>query len=118
VACYALRGDLYTFHEDYKPEHRLGNLNVQTLDEIFFSEAYERSLLRDEATIERFCRGCEYNQACDAGPLFATDQAGDFEGRCPVAYPMYRFLENWTESMGFAQSELIAAARGIASSAG
>jgi uncharacterized protein len=105
-----VNGDVYSFHEDYLPEHVIGNLAHSDMDEILRSPAYERSLERDASLRQRYCFDCEYGNACDSTPLFATDPPPAGAKRCAVAYELYQRMERWTERKGFDAATLSAAA--------
>ncbi|HKU37719.1 MAG TPA: radical SAM protein [Polyangiales bacterium] len=113
-----VNGDLYSFHEDYDPEHVIGNLARRQLKDILDSPEYERSLERDALLRKRYCSDCEYAAACDSTPLFATDAPLPGAKRCAVAHALYQRMEQWTERNGFDARTLSAAAFGMLVSGG
>jgi len=108
-------GDLYLDYDDYGSENVLGNIGRQTYREICASEAYARSLDRDDTIRNTYCAQCEFRGVCTGDPVFQAAPEGEFEGRCPVAYPVYRHIERWLrEEAGLTDDELVHYAQQIA----
>ncbi len=99
-------GHLYRILDLYEPHLSMGNVSDESMEEILSSPRYARSLERDDQRIKLFCGGCEYAGACNGWPVFATDQSGSFQGRCPITYRIYLFMEEYLKRHGFTESEL------------
>ena len=101
-------GKLYRVLDACEPALALGDLNSQVIDEVLRSERYELSLVRDEALTARRCLPCEYAGACNRWPIFASRQAGDYRGRCPLTFACHEAMARYLAECGFERAELCA----------
>lgn len=99
-------GELYQVMDAYQPRFSLGNVLRDSLDEVIGSEAYARSLARDEALSARHCGGCEFQGACDSLPLFESSYPGPHPERCHIAYEVLRYIEAFAKSNGYTPERL------------
>jgi uncharacterized protein len=90
-----LDGRIYQPCTDYSDEFALGNLAAQSIDEIFASSSYARSLARDDDIRCTVCQSCEYFEACGAKEMFMVNDGGASQRRCMTAQPLYRAIEQY-----------------------
>lgn len=93
-------GDVYQPRERYAEGRSLGNLFVQSIDEILASSAYAESLERDADLLRRHCRQCRFRGTCDGYPVLARPHDWA-EGPCPIASRVLDYIENRLRSDGF-----------------
>ena len=73
------------------PEHVLGNIFEQTMDDIIASEAYEASLQADDDKRAQHCGHCRYQRHCDLRP--ALEDAHAVSGQpCSTEAPLCDFI--------------------------
>lgn len=99
-------GGLYLFNDAYEPGKALGNIFEQPFEEILGSEAYERSLKRDEERAARLCGTCPYDGYCNREPLVNSHREHPGE-HCAVGYPVQRRIEEWLVERGFDRPEAL-----------
>lgn len=101
-------GDLLTTDERGLTEARLGNLFVESMEQVLNGPRYAASLARTEAKTARVCAGCEHFGFCDG---YAT-HAEPFEeirgARCPVTAAVHDHIEQYLVSNGFGPDRLLA----------
>jgi uncharacterized protein len=101
-------GRLYRVLDAYEPALSLGDLKIQTIDEVLTSEPYRLSLLRDDALSAERCATCGFAGACNGWPIFASRQSGEFHGRCPITFSCQQAMEGYLRDTGFEPNELCA----------
>ena len=99
-------GSLYERIDAYDRTKMLGNVFDQSINEVISSPNYQASLQRDVALAERYCSSCEYLGACDTSPLFESPRRDIGEARCHVAYPLYRFIDEYVRERRYTPSDL------------
>jgi uncharacterized protein len=99
-----LDGRLYQPCTDYADAFALGDLSRQSIDEIFASDGYARSLVRDAETRNAVCDHCEYSGACGAKEMFMVNDGGASARRCMTAQPLLRSIERYLDAEGFNES--------------
>jgi uncharacterized protein len=99
-------GRLFGGNDDYSPESLLGDLRTQTLEEIYASERYARSMAHDEAITARVCAGCAFEGACNGTPIFTEKHAALHEGRCAIESRMFARVAEYIRALGFTKEEL------------
>jgi uncharacterized protein len=95
-----LDGRVYQPCTDYSDEFALGNLSSQSIDEIFASARYDRSLERDDEIRRAVCEPCEYFGACGAKEMFMVNDGGASQRRCMTAQPLFRAIEQYLREQG------------------
>lgn len=101
-------GDVYQPRERYAEGRSLGNLFVQSIEEILVSPAYAASLARDADLLRRHCRQCRFRGACDGYAVLARPHDWA-EGPCPIASRVLDYIENRLCSDGFDELAIRAA---------
>jgi uncharacterized protein len=99
-------GELYQVMDAYQPGFSLGNVLRDSLDDVLGSDAYARSLDRDDALFARHCGGCEFRGACDSLPLFESSYPGPHPERCHIAYEVLQYIEAFAKSNGYTPERL------------
>jgi uncharacterized protein len=97
-------GALYKPCDEYGLNFALGNLQLQTMAEIAASEAYARSLKRDEAQRQDVCGKCRFLGACSTYPIFATNDGYAEQGDCRVTRPLLERMEAYLRAEGIDRS--------------
>jgi uncharacterized protein len=90
-----LDGRLYEPWLDAAAEYAIGDLSVQTIDEIRTSPAYTRSLERNDRVRDEVCARCDYFGACGSKEMFMVADGGAQAGRCMTAQPLCRAIESY-----------------------
>ena len=98
-------GELYTIPEAYEKGRELGNLGISSIGEILDSEAYDFSLVREEALQEQHCRSCKFENACSAWPLLSSRAEPDIE-RCPDNYALVDHICGLLTEWGYSDTDL------------
>lgn len=99
-------GALYERIDAYDPDKAVGNVFGQTIEEILRSPDYAASLDRDEALAGRYCDTCEYLGPCDRSPVFESPRNDLGHSRCHLAYPLYRFIEEYVRERGITTKQI------------
>jgi len=95
-----LDGRMYQPCTDYSDEFVLGDLKTESIDEIFASGSYHRSLERDDEIRGAVCERCEYFEACGAKEMFMVNDGGASQRRCMTAQPLFRAIELFLNEQG------------------
>jgi hypothetical protein len=85
----------------------LGDVREQSLADMLASPAYLRSLARDAAERNKFCHDCEFAGPCTGWHIFEARQTGDYQRRCPIAYPVIQHVQNRLIEYGYDQRHLL-----------
>ena len=101
-------GDVYQLLDAYEPERAMGNLGTQDISTILASERSHLALRRDDELKARTCNTCEYAGHCNGWPIFESPRETTSQGRCPIAYPVQRFIERYFQDAGLGAQELAA----------
>jgi uncharacterized protein len=99
-------GDLYLDMDAYEPQKALGNVFRESIDTILASDSYEQSLLRDGEMLTAYCDRCEFKGACSCLPLFEARWTEYSKARCPITYPVLRFMERYVLEKGYGAGDL------------
>lgn len=103
-----LDGRLYEPCTGYSDEFALGNLNSESIDQIFASPGYRRSIERSDKVRALVCERCEYFEACGAKEMFMVNDGGVAKRRCMTAQPLLRSIEAYLDRKGI-NAEVLAA---------
>jgi len=110
-------GDLLTTDERGIAEARLGNLFVESMEQILAGPGYVASLARTEAKTARVCGGCVHAGFCDGYPAHAEPFEEQPGGRCPVTAAVHDHIEAYLLGNGFGPDRLLGWLRSAATAA-
>lgn len=91
-------GTLYQVMDAYDSTRAIGNIFVDSLDDVLGSPNYAASLTREEALFERHCGPCEFVGACNSFPLFDSPRNGPHPPRCHIAYDVIKHIDQFFRS--------------------
>jgi uncharacterized protein len=110
-------GDLLTTDERGVADARLGNLFVESMEQILTGPRYAASLARTEAKTARVCAGCRHVGFCDGYPAHAEPFDELPGGRCPVTAAVHDHIERYLLGNGFGPDRLLGWLRAAATAA-
>jgi uncharacterized protein len=110
-------GDLLTTDERGVADARLGNLFVESMEQILTGPRYAASLARTEAKTARVCAGCAHVGFCDGYPAHAEPFDELPGGRCPVTAAVHDHIERYLLVHGFGPDRLLGWLRSAATAA-
>lgn len=84
----------------------LGNLARQSISEILSGSVNAATLDREDHVRERVCGNCRYRGGCNTYPLFASDDGGMDEARCPIAAPLMARMDRHLDEIGIDDAQL------------
>ena len=95
-----LDGTLYEPGTDVSDNFALGNLQTQSIDQIIKSDAYQRSLERNDDVLQNVCQRCEYFSVCGGTEIFMLNDGGAQNRKCMTAQPLLRSIEAFLNQQG------------------
>ena len=87
--------------EAYEPGRSLGCLWETHVREMLASPAYQASLARHEALVDRYCRRCPYDGYCNREPLLNGHGRSEPGAHCSIGYPLHRRIEERLLAEGY-----------------
>lgn len=99
-------GTAYRVIDAYVPELSLGNITLQSLDELLQSEAYAASLVRDSEEYDKHCDGCSYRESCNGRFLYDTRATFPYEGSCVTGWHCISFMVQFIREQGYDDGDI------------
>jgi uncharacterized protein len=99
-------GSVYRVLDAYEADRALGSIATQTVDDILSSDAFQRSVVRDDEEFEKRCASCTYRTSCGGGHIYDSRSSFPYEGPCVTAYHCIDFMQRYIREQGFADADI------------
>jgi uncharacterized protein len=99
-------GKVYQVNEAGSDDYALGDLSVDSIDDLIVGTAYKESLTRSEIVTRLRCRQCEFRGGCNGYPAHSAPTRSTSHGRCHVAYLVQDFMARYLAQSGIRESDL------------
>jgi uncharacterized protein len=99
-------GQVFQVAEAGNQSYALGDLRVDSIDNLLAGRAYEESLKRSAALSRMRCHQCQFRAGCNGYPAHCAPTGSTWHGRCHVAYLVQAFMVRFLRAAGMRDDDL------------